>query len=199
MTRYLPLPVTKFFFGVDLGRDQDHSAIGLIERIELTRVEGMTASIEYKFNLTFLERIPLATPYPDVIQRVKDAIRRLLLNVNAYPTLVVDGTGVGAPLVDDFRKMRSDCYVVPVIITSGSSASERKDGTRLIPRRDLLMAVHMLVENGQLQIPQDLPYHEDLLREALNLSHDGTPRSTTEHDDLIMSVALAAHSARRLT
>lgn len=199
MSRYIGLPVMKFFYGVDIGRDKDPSTIALIERVELTRVEGMNASTEYKYVLTFLESIPLLTPYPQVVQRFKDALRRLLINVKTYPTVVVDGTGVGAALVDEFKKLRKDCHTIPVIITAGSAAHERKDGTHCIPRQDLLMAVHMLVEKGQFHVAAKLPNRDALFREMLNLARDGSQHSASEHDDLIMAVALALHQARKYT
>ena len=56
------VPQIEFFFGVDIGRDRDPSVIALVERIELTHVQGNRASTEYKYVLTFLESIPLETP-----------------------------------------------------------------------------------------------------------------------------------------
>ena len=194
------VPQIEFFFGVDIGRDRDPSVIALVERIELTHVQGNRASTEYKYVLTFLESIPLETPYPQVVQRFKDALRRLLINARkAHPTVCVDATGVGAPLIDDFHKLRSDCRTIPVIITSGNAMTERKDGTHCIPRHELLMAVHMLVENGELRIPASLPNRDALFREMLNLARDGGQHSASEHDDLVMALALALHRARRYT
>jgi len=200
MSGYFIPPETKFFFGVDIGRDHDPSVIALVERIQLTHIAGQNVSREYKYVLTFLHTIPLGTSYPQVIQRFQDALRRLLINASkAYPDVVVDATGVGAPLIDDFKKLRSQCFTIPVIITGGEALHERKDGTHCIPRHELLMAVHMLVEKGLFQIASDLPNSEALFREMLNLKHDGSQHSETLHDDRIMAVALAVHRAQRYT
>jgi hypothetical protein len=86
--------------------------------------------------LRHLERYPLRTPAPEIADGVAAPVRsehlvthmtdEMLNSVPLYPELVIDQTGVEAPVADllaarglDFRS---------VIITGGESSSARADG-----------------------------------------------------------------------
>ncbi|HEY6072804.1 MAG TPA: hypothetical protein VIV15_05250, partial [Anaerolineales bacterium] len=87
-----------YFVGADLGQSRDYSAIAVLERAERTGpwdpvVCAWNKKIE--LNLRHLERLPLGTPYPDVVERVTAITRSEKLAGRCH--LAVDGTGVGRP------------------------------------------------------------------------------------------------------
>ena len=68
----------QYFIGLDLGQSQDFTALAILERAVMTG-EWDAAAFAYRkmaaFHLRYLERIPLGTPYPDVVARVGQVTR----------------------------------------------------------------------------------------------------------------------------
>src|SRR5580704_10725607 len=96
-----PTNAKRFYVGLDLGQVCDFSTLAAIERVELM---GEWDPVVFAWKkrtvrrLRYLERIPLGTPYPDVVRRVTDVMRQVA--VEGTSELVGDGTGVGRPVVD---------------------------------------------------------------------------------------------------
>src|SRR2546430_358834 len=95
-----------YFVGLDLGQSRDHSALAVVERAE---VFGDLDYVTYerrralRYRVRFLERVRLGTPYPDVVGRVREGVRRPELAGRC--TLVMDATGGGAPVLGMLRKI----------------------------------------------------------------------------------------------
>src|ERR1700736_4049590 len=91
-----------YFVGLDLGQSRDHSALAVVERADLVldEIDHVTYARlkERRYRVRFLERVALGTPYPNVVERVREVVRAKPLVGQC--TLVVDATGVGAPVVD---------------------------------------------------------------------------------------------------
>ena len=113
------------WIGVDLGQRRDASAIAVVERDweQATVAEFMRTGIDgqWWFRVRLLERMRLGTPYPDVVRRVRDIAAMSMIAMGR--TVVVDGTGVGAPVVDLMRRGNLGCSIIPVLITGGGRAS----------------------------------------------------------------------------
>ena len=66
---------SRFFLGLDLGQARDYSVIAFVEcRIELTGARGAVTYIDHtrtRLIIRHLERIPLRTEYPDVVERIR--------------------------------------------------------------------------------------------------------------------------------
>jgi len=119
-----------FYVGLDLGQRQDFSALAVVEREE-RRFEWMPAPRE--LSVRHLERMELGTPYPRVVKRVCEVVRNPKLEYQSR--LVVDATGVGAPVVDMLRSAGLTANLTTVTITSGERA--RGHGERWhVPRGD---------------------------------------------------------------
>ena len=88
-----------FFVGVDLGQRQDFSAVAVVEREE-QRLAFLPPTFEC-LHVRYLERV---IRHPAMARGCR---------------LVVDATGVGAPVVDLLRSARLPCRVTAVTITSG--------------------------------------------------------------------------------
>lgn len=112
----------RFYVGVDVGQAQDHSAIAVVERAEVLNPvrDPLTWSFHFdsRFHVRHAERIALGSPYPEVVAHVKELSRRYPLEPKNV-TIIVDATGVGAPVVDLLRRGGLGCRVMPVVITGG--------------------------------------------------------------------------------
>ncbi len=148
-----------------------------------------------------LERLPLGTSYPAVVDRVRAVMAEPTL---AGAELVVDATGVGRPVVDMLRA--AGLYLTAVTITGGATVSENGWSTH-VPKRDLVSELQIGLQTGRLKIAQALPEAATLVRELLAFkvkitdnAHDtyGAWREGS-HDDLVLALALAAWKAERPT
>jgi len=176
--------------GLDLGQSNDYTALSVLERLE---PEGDGAEAPY--HVRHLERVR-NVPYPQIVSKVSEIMRSPALTGNA--ALVVDQTGVGAPVVDLFRRARLD--PVGVLIHGGDKASSEGDTWR-VPKRDLVGSLQVLFQSERLKISKKLPLASVLQSELLNFkvkidpvtAHDSySAWREQDHDDLVLSVAMAA-------
>jgi hypothetical protein len=172
-----------YFLGLDLGQKRDYSAVVVVERVDHRRAFQGT---EFeRLNVRYVERLPLGTPYPVVVERMREIVQSGELAGDCV--LAVDATGVGAPVVDMLRAARLGCEVMAVTITGGG----REHGGS-VPKRDLMAGVEVLLEKGQLRIGR--------VREAARLGRElmamRTGKDGGEHDDLVIALALACWRAR---
>jgi hypothetical protein len=146
-------------------------------------------------SLRHLERFPLRTPYPAIVERVAALLQTPPLAQRAA-VLLVDATGVGAAVVDLFRQ--AGLAPIAVTITGGDVVSSAEHGYRT-PKRDLVAAVQALLQTERLKIAAALPEAPTLVAELLafqmkltTVVHDtyGLWREG-QHDDLVLAVALA--------
>jgi hypothetical protein len=186
-----------FYVGLDLGQRHDPTAIAVVERIELAQAWQATAF--HSLRVRHLERAPLGTPYPGVVARVREIVQKIGTCV-----LVVDGTGVGAPVVDMLRAAGLGCEIAAVTITGGEQQRNKGASAWSVPKRDLLALVQVLLERNELRLARGLRELGPLIRELTDV------RSTTkangrerlgadgcgEHDDLVIALALACWRAR---
>ena len=176
------------FFGLDLGRRQDPSAISILERRHDTtgRRDPITfePELRLRFVLRHVETFPLGTHYFEIVRR----IRNLVHESSPFKTLVVDASGVGAPIVEAFRAARLGASLVPITITGTGHPHLDPHGGYLVPRRDLISNLRILMERGLLKIPPTIHAKEKLIKELINLKDHQGPH----HDDLAISLTLAA-------
>jgi hypothetical protein len=184
----------RFYVGVDLGQRQDPSAIAVVERWEAL------AEIQVGHNLRHLERVALGTPYPEVVERVRDVARSGELAGRCV--VVADATGVGAPVIDLLRAARLGCELIAVTITGGEKAT-RANGGWHVPKRDLVVGLEVMLETGSLKIAAGLREGEAFIKELTEMrvkvsaggrEQYGAGREGT-HDDLVLATALACWRA----
>jgi hypothetical protein len=111
---------------------------------------------------------------------------------------LVDKTGVGAAVIDSF--VQSGLTPMAITIHGGSEVSPdpQRPGFR-VPKRDLVSAVQVLLQNERLKIPRSLPLAETLKKELLNFRQKIDPKTAHdsyshwregEHDDLVLASAM---------
>lgn len=184
-----------YFIGLDLGQAQDFTALSVIER--------SGESIEdYKFNCLHLQRWTLRTTYPAI---VAETIKLLgSAQLASHPkTLAIDNTGVGAPVVDLFRRESIGAKLKPIQIVGGSNISTEGDVTR-VPKRDLVSSVQVNLQNRRLKIAAGLPAAAHLSQELSNFrltitesANDTYGGRSGTNDDLVLSIALALWTANQ--
>jgi hypothetical protein len=116
------VPRSTYFVGLDLGQSMDFTAIAVLERVELTGEWDAVAFAHRKtaaLRLRYLERVALGTPYPEVVERVRQVVRSPELEGRCQ--LMVDATGVGRPVTDMLQRAGLGCRLWPVLITSGQT------------------------------------------------------------------------------
>jgi phage FluMu gp28-like protein len=188
------------YVGVDLGQRKDHSAIAVVERVD-RRSAYQSAEFD-RVEVRHLERVPLGTPYPAVVTRVTEVLRRA--QMWGQCVVVVDATGVGAPVVDLLRGAGLGCEVVAVTITGGDRETQ-SGSMKSVPKRDLMVGLQVLLERGELKIAR-LKETGALVRELMDvrMTSSGTTgrvrmgaEGCGEHDDLVIAVALACWRAKK--
>jgi hypothetical protein len=185
-----------YFVGLDLGQSADYSAIAVMERHGDSRNN-------YIFHCRHLQRWQLRTPYPAI---VADTVKMMnsfeMQSGDGRPTLAVDATGVGAPVIDLFKRERIKASLKPIQITGGMDVT-RDNGTTRVPKRDLVSIVQVYLQNNRLKISEQLKDAATLARELQNFqvkindnAHDsyGAWREGT-HDDLVLAASLALWTA----
>ena len=118
--------------------------------------------------------------------------------------LVVDQTSVGRAVVDMLRQS-AHCQVVPVTITGGQNVTEAEDGSRHVPKKELVTGLQLLLQGRRLQIARSLPEAGTLVRELENFRVKITQAAHEtfvswregQHDDLVLAAALACWWAER--
>lgn len=212
----------KFYVGVDLGQAHDYTAITVIERVLTLRpIEPATAYERATvaagnppktekvpmYRVGHLEHMERGTRYPEQVERIKERLEELRGAVfhsgdrtyfDGQCTLIVDATGVGRPVVDMLRKQG----LKPIAVTiTGADSETKADGMHRVPKRNLVSALQVLLQNGRLKIQPSLHLADTLMKEMLAFKvkittsgHDtyGNDWRENPHDDLVLATALAA-------
>ena len=151
-------------------------------------------------HLRHAQRLPLGTPYPDVAEFVGNLIKNLSTGpraTNSKPTLVVDGTGVGKPVIDMMRRLKLN--PIGVAITGGREENAGGAFNYSVPKRNLVSSLIVTFQEGRLKLAAGIPAIRILENELVNFKAriSATGHDTYDawrddiHDDLVLSLALA--------
>ncbi|HQE97203.1 MAG TPA: hypothetical protein PKY20_03305 [Methanothrix sp.] len=184
--------MVKFYIGLDLGQASDYTALIIIESIP-----DPGGKI---YHVRRLERIR-GEPYPKVAEKVRAIMTSSALS--GRTALVVDQTGVGRPVVD----LLKDVGLKPIAVSiHGGDAVSRDGSTWKVPKRDLVGALQVLLQSGRFKVSDQLKLGPVLQSEMLNFRVKIDPITAydsysawrdNEHDDLVLSAALACWWAER--
>ena len=180
-----------FYIGVDLGQVNDYTATTIIER----------SGKEY--HLRHIERPQRGTTYPAIVARLKELTEKPEL-IGSAITLVVDITGVGRPVWDLLNAASIRAGMKGISITGGNTVT--RDGNIYnVPKRDLVSALQVAFQNGELKIAKGLPDADTLIKELtgfkvkINTNGHDQYEAWREgvHDDLVLSAAMAAWMSKQ--
>lgn len=190
------------FIGVDIGQKRDPTAICVAER---ERREGAERT-EPHFNIRHLERLPLGTPYPRVADRVARITERVRERTGEPPTVFVDATGVGQPVVDLLREQIRSGKVVAVYFTHGDRRIETKDRQQRqvsLGKAFLVSRLQALLQCVRLHLPRTREAEvltEELLNYELRVDENANDRygafKVGTHADLVTALGLAVQVDR---
>ncbi len=195
-----------FTVGLDLGFAQDYSALSIIrtERPPDSRPVPQPQRVPPMHYVEHVERVPLATSYPDVVRATVEVLRQPELTTTdeqrsaRSPALVVDATGVGQPVVQLLRAAGIAPYSVTI---TGGDAVVSEGRSYKVPKRDLISSTQVLLQSRRLKFAPGMPFVDVLIREFenyqmkidLSTGHDSYGQwREGQHDDLVLAVALAA-------
>jgi len=208
--------VMKYFCGLDLAQASDFTASALVERIldEVPPEEsekgvslqtGEISPTPPHYHVRGLYRYPRGTLYPAIVEDMNERMRRPPLADDVV--LVIDGTGVGAAVVDMFRTHpRRPCPIMPVLITAGAGVTYEPPYWH-VAKINLVAAVQRALQEERLKIA-DVPERVTLLAELQNFQVKITAAANATygagdgwregaHDDLVLALALALWYAER--
>jgi len=175
--------------GLDFGKHSDYTALCVVQATRASTPAGYPATL---LQVRHLERYPLGTDYAAVSDRVAALMSRL-----KTATLLADSTGVGTAAVDMLRER--GVSFIGISIHGGANVSPAADGYS-VPKAQLVGALATALEQGALKVAKDLPLSGVLAAELLAFKRKQSRRGyvrfehgrASEHDDLLMSLALAA-------
>lgn len=175
--------MTETFFcaGLDLGQSADYTALAILE-------------VGREYHARHLQRFALGTPYPAIVSQVGAIMQAPALRGRCL--LVVDATGVGAPVVDLLFAAGLPC--VAITIHGGDAVTGAGNAWR-VPKRDLVSILQVLLQTGRLKFAAELPEAPILIQELMafrvtisDAGHDSYAAwREGAHDDLVLAVALA--------
>jgi hypothetical protein len=174
-----------YSIGVCLGQPFDSAGIAVIE-----------GDRPGPFDLRHVERWR-KVPYPEIVE----GLRELVEDFWPKPSIALDETGAGRPVVELFRKAGLPCHVTSVIVTAGGTAGYR-EGAEHVPKRNLVSLVAVFLQTGRFRIARGISNARTLeralrsFRSRVNLDPDATATwRENGNDDLVLSVALALWTA----
>ena len=189
--------------GIDIGQKVDPTAIAVLEKVKRADGEHYIAR--------FLQRLPLATTYPAIAERLGQIVRGVHVITSNTPagnpriTTFADATGVGAPVVDLLRL--DGVKVVACYFTHGDRRTEeRVNGQEQVSigKAWLVSRLQALLQTNRLHLPQTAEaalLAQELLDYEIKVSEDANDRygafRVGSHDDLVTALGLAAQGEKR--
>jgi|SRR5829696_2540140 len=217
----------RYSVGVDLGQANDPTAIAVLEKTIAPPETAMFNPVGESpsnrlvegalvYDLVYLKRPKLGTPYDVIAKRVADLICELepqgAFGELGQVTLSVDGTGVGRGVVDmlrtEFQRRGSTSKSVPrvdfrAVSVTGSNTSlkrpARAHGYWSVPKKDLVFPAVAAFQQGKIRIGK-VADREALVNELKNFRRTTNiatgnmafePWRESDHDDLLFAVCLA--------
>ncbi len=183
-----------YYSGLDLGQAQEFTALAVLERTMVADPDLPGYALSH-YAVRHLERFALGTPYTAVCACLAELFDGPPL---ARSVLAVDQTAVGRPVVRLFRRGGIDASIRPVTLTGGHQAGS-EGGVRLIPRKELVSTLQLLLQERRLKVSPALSEAATLVRELAEFKIKDMPAGDTAelwregpHDDLVLAVAIAA-------
>jgi hypothetical protein len=224
MPKYSP---PRYSVGVDLGQANDPTAIAVLEKTIAPPETAMFSPVgkspfnrlvegSIVYDLVYLKRPKLGTPYDTIARRVADLVYELepqgAFGELGQVMLSVDGTGVGRGVVDmldtEFKRRGATSKAVPrvdfrrVSVTGSQTTLKRptrSNGYWSVPKKDLVFPAVAAFQQGKIRIGK--VQHRDALvnelknyRRTTNIATGNMafePWRESDHDDLLFAVCLA--------
>jgi len=199
----------QFLVGLDLGKRQDYTALTVLaereERERYRRTFEDRAQTEMALRWTFseywlqhLQRWQLGTKYAKIAADVAELTRRPPFR-GTDTTLVIDRGGVGEAVYEQIEDEAGGgpAALVGVSITGGKSVTSAGPSHYRVPKRELVAALQVAVQNEEIRAASELELWptlrsemESFTAEITETGHDTYEARQGEHDDLVLALAL---------
>ena len=193
-----------FFISADLGQANDYTAISILERIvKGYGILGLDRMGERAYHLRHVERMR-QVEYPLVCARLAALYNSPEL-ADVEKSVVIDFTGLGRPFYDLMKASGFYYSLNAISITGGMDVTMGQgQGVYHVPKRDLVSTLQVLLQNGTLKIASAIMEKSALIEELSNFAvkisasgHDTYGGRSGVHDDIVLSVSMAAWLATR--
>jgi hypothetical protein len=225
MPKYTP---KRYSVGVDLGQANDYTAIAVLKKEIVPPQTAMFRPVgehpgnrlvegDIVYDLVYLKRPKLGTPYDTIAKRVADLVCELepqgAFSELGQVTLSVDGTGVGRGVVDmldaEFKRRSVSMTSIPrvdfrrVSITGSQTQlkrPQRTNGYWSVAKKDLVFPAVAAFQQGKIRIAKGITDRGALVEElrnyrrTVNISTGNMsfePWRESDHDDLLFALCLA--------
>jgi hypothetical protein len=179
--------------GLDLGQSQDYSAAVVMRKVPPP--DDAPEGTKPGLHVPYIRRWPLGTSYVAV---VKDVVKMFADPALSGHDLIVDTTGCGRPVLDMLREEKPAARVVGVLITGGAIQHFTK-GLWHVAKTNLISVTQVAMQKRVVKFAEKLKETELIVRELENYrmklslqAHEVYAAKDSEHDDLIIALALAA-------
>jgi hypothetical protein len=183
--------------GVDIGQRRDPTAIAVVEQEH--------RGSETHHMVRHIERLPLGTTYPVVAERVAAVVGGVhAVTSEESPTLYVDATGVGTPIVDVLRVagIGDLARLIAVFFNHGDRRKVERGEVKL-GKAWLVSRMQALLQSGLLHLPRTAEAEvlgKELLDYEIRVTEDANDRygafRVGSHDDLVTALGLATQDDR---
>jgi len=183
------------FFGLDVGRVVDHSALSALVRYVFP-IENNLSTLVTKYYCVYLNRYDLKTPY----EKIEDDAQKWWnwADIAGYRKyFIMDMTGVGAPVLEGIRRRR--VRTIGVTLTAGNQESNPDIDQYNVPKAALTTQLMRTSQMGRLKgYPNEVKWWKELKEEMGSFGYDINKQGVMTyesmddkiHDDLVISVAL---------
>jgi len=209
--------------GVDIGQKVDPTAVCVCEverrEVEPSRMEfpkrgglfesndmiRIPAKVDEVYVARHVGRLPLGTSYPDIARHIAELVESLVKRGISRPRIIVDSTGVGAPVVDILRealKGRSRDLIAATFThgdkyTQNDESHQRQGSTASVGKAYLVSRLQALLQTNRLKLPKT-PETEALAKELkeyeIRIDQDANDKygafKVGTHDDLVTALGL---------
>jgi hypothetical protein len=189
----------KFYVGLDLAPSGLFTGLAVLEKRYRHRDFGRHYDVRYA--VRHLARFPPGTPYADILAAVGNVLAGPLRDDT---TLVIDQTAVGRAVVDTFSYDALGHSPRRLSLTAGHMAQLDEQGGWLVPKKDLVGCLQVLLQEKRLTVARSLEHAATLAGElqhfqlkAVPLKPDALEWRERPHDDLVLAVAIAVWEAER--
>jgi hypothetical protein len=166
----------------------------------------------YIYEVTDILRFPRGTKHPEIIREVQRLVDNPNLAVattqgcyggaETPPLVFVDMTGLGLPIVHAMQNATPPGHVIGVMITGGNEATQPSSDQWNIPKSQLIGKCQFALSDGRLKIRETSRLASVTTRELMAYrvsvspsGHESFGAPVGEHDDLVLSLALAIFGA----
>lgn len=182
-----------YFLGLDLAQARDWTALSVIKRSGLPEVFTCLDLVRWQ-----------GEPYTAIVREMVQLMNTEAIRGPRY--LIVDGTGIGRPVVDMLREampehFRAGCLKAVTITAGGAAHYDELSTYWHVPKVDLVSTYHCLFGTQRFRVAKSLTLADALHREINSFEVKTTAAGAETysawreqaHDDLVLSCALALY------